>query len=81
MRLSSDFILKVKHYFSLKEGFTIIFRCFDPRQHHFEQHTHYDVAWDRRGGGDWGGKMIETFSQKGKEKTCTIDVDLLTVLP
>ena len=31
------------------------------------------------GGG--GGESIETFSQKGKEKTCTIDVDLLTVLP
>ena len=55
MRLSSDFILKVNillHYFSLKERFTIISRCFDPRQHHFEQHTQYDVAWDRRGRGD-----------------------------
>ena len=53
MRLPSDFILKVfflLYYFSLKEGLTVIFRCFDRRQHHFEQHTQCDVAWDRKGG-------------------------------
>ena len=47
MRLPSDFILKVfflLYYFSLKEGLTVIFRCFDRRQHHFEQRTQCDVA-------------------------------------